>query len=305
MSTPFKPGLVHTPVTPFDANRKIDYPLYATILEFHLANGADALALPMHPGESISLGVDERKQLLEFAIKQVKGRVPVIAHASESGTAIAADLAAHAEKAGAAAIIAAPPYYWTPPANMQVEHFARIGGAVKLPFFVYNSPEEMGGAKLTTPLALQLIERLPNFAGVVDCSLDWQFMIELITFAPRRRAGFQLWSGTEYMVSAGAIGATSVLAPLAGVAPKLMRRLYEFTSKDKHAEGRDVQCDVAALRQIVKPGGVAGLKVALAAMGRECGVTRPPLPSLPATEAAQMQAALAALKTLAGEPRGW
>jgi dihydrodipicolinate synthase/N-acetylneuraminate lyase len=301
----FQPGLVHTPVTPFDANRKVDYGLYAKIIEFHLKHGADALALPMHAGESISLGVDERKQLLEFAIGQVKGRVPVIAHASESGTSIAADLARHAESAGAAAIIVTPPYYWTPPANMLVEHYAQVGAGVKIPLFVYNSPEELGGAKLTTPLALQIIAKVPNFAGVVDCSLDWQFMIELITFAPKQRAGFQLWSGTEHMISAGAIGATTMLAPLAGVAPKLMRNLYDVVREDRPQEGRALQFEVAALRQVVKAGGVAALKVSLAAMGRGCGVTRPPLPALEAAEAKKVTDAIQSLKALTHEPRGW
>ena len=103
----FKAGLVHTPVTPFLRDHKVDYELYAKVIEFHLRNGADSLALPMHAGESVSLTDDERKALLEFALKQVKGRVPVIAHVSQSGTTMAVALARHAEQAGAAAILCA------------------------------------------------------------------------------------------------------------------------------------------------------------------------------------------------------
>src|SRR6478735_4778932 len=120
----FTPGLVHTPVTPFMRDLQIDFGLYEKVLEFHLRNGAEGLALPMHAGESVSLSEDEQRKLLEFAIAHVKGRVPVIAHVSDAGTGIAADRARHAQDAGAAAVVATTPYYWTPPPAMLIKHFA-------------------------------------------------------------------------------------------------------------------------------------------------------------------------------------
>src|ERR1700704_1968600 len=238
---PFNPGLVHTPVTPFTRERAVDYDRYGKLIEFHIGNGADALALPMHAGESVSLPDGERRALLEFAIKCVNGRKPVIAHVSETGTGIAAALARHAEDAGATAVVATTPYYWTPPSAMVLEHFIQIGTAVTIPLFVYNAPEEMAGTKVTAELCRKLIERLPNFAGVVDLSLDWQFMIELITYAKRKRPGFALIAGTEHMVSAAATGATGLFSPLAGVAPKLVRKLYDGCRKDQLVEARGAQ----------------------------------------------------------------
>ena len=127
--------------------------------------------MPMHAGESVSLTVEERKALLEFAVKHVAGRSPMIANVSEAGTAIAASLAAHARQAGAAAIVASVPYYWTPPQSMLVEHFAAIGAAGKLPFFVYNSPDrdERGGVRrqIRRGFARPLSEL---FAGLIDAA---------------------------------------------------------------------------------------------------------------------------------------
>ena len=114
----FTPGLVHAPVTPFKRNEQIDFGTYAKLIEFHLANGAQSLAVPMHAGESVSLTDDERMKLIEYALKRVNGRVPVIAHASQSGTGVAASLAQRAGKLGAAAVVATTPYYWTPPPGM-------------------------------------------------------------------------------------------------------------------------------------------------------------------------------------------
>src|SRR5262245_10259619 len=111
----FEAGLVHTPVTPFTRQYRVDFDLYGKVIEFHLRHRAASLAMPMQAGESGSLSDEERKSLLEFAVKQVRGRVPVIAHVSQSGTGMATALARHAEQAGAAAIVATTPYYWTPP----------------------------------------------------------------------------------------------------------------------------------------------------------------------------------------------
>jgi 4-hydroxy-tetrahydrodipicolinate synthase len=301
----FQPGLVHTPVTPFTRDGAIDYDRYAKLIEFHLANGADSLALPMHAGESVSLPDGERRELLEFAIKHVNGRKPIIAHVSETGTGIAAALAGHAEDAGATAVVATTPYYWTPPPAMVLEHFAQIGAAVKIPSFLYNAPEEMQGAKVNAELCLKLIAKLPNFAGVVDLGLDWQFMIELMTDAPRLRPGFQLLAGTELMVSAAAIGATGMFAPLAGIAPKLVRELFALCRDQKLFEARKAQEQMAALRQVVKPGSIASLKAAMSAMGRDCGTPRPPLLALDAATYQKLVGELDAIAALRAEPRGW
>jgi 4-hydroxy-tetrahydrodipicolinate synthase len=301
----FQPGLVHTPVTPVTREGALDLELYAKLIEFHIGHGADALALPMHAGESVSLPDGERRALLAHAIKCVNGRRPVIAHVSETGTSIAAALARHAQETGATAIVATTPYYWTPPPAMVLEHFAEIGAAVSIPFYLYNAPEDMQGSKVTADLCHRLIDRLPNFAGVVDLSLDWQFMIELMTDAPQRRLGFQLLAGAELMVSAAAIGATAMFAPLAGIAPKLVRTLYDLCRDQKLFEARATQEAIAALRQAAKPGGVAAVKAAMRAMGRDCGEPRPPVLPLDAVAYQKLIGELDAIAALRAEPRGW
>lgn len=303
--TTFKPGLLHTPVTPFSADGRVDWKLLPRLIDFHIAAGADAIATPMHVGESVSLPDAEKRELIAAVIKHVAGRVPVIAHASDSGTAIAASLARFAESAGAAAIVSATPYYWTPPPAMLVEHFAGIASAVKLPFFVHNAPDDMSGVKVDTAMMVKLIPRAANFAGVVDSGLDWQFMIELLTEAPKLRPGFQLISGSDLYVSARAIGATGLMSPLAAIAPALIRRMFDDCARDRLFESRAAQEDVAALRQVLKSGGVAALKAAMAIMGRDTGEPRPPLPPLVADARAKLEAGIAAIAALSSEKRGW
>src|SRR5262245_30496186 len=301
--TALRLGLVHTPVMPFGRDRRIDFDLLAKLIDFHQRHGADALAVPMHAAESVSLPEAEKHAVVEFAVKRAK--VPVVAHVSDAGSALAAALARHAQGAGAAAIAATTPYYWTPPAAMVLEHFALIGGAVKIPFFVHNAPDDMAGSKVTADLMIKLIGRLENFAGLVDQSLDWQFLIELMTLARKQRPAFQLLTGTELMVSAAAIGATGMFAPLACIAPQLIRTLFDACRGGKLFEARAAQEDVAALRQATKPGGAPILKAALRLTGRDCGDPRPPLLPLDAAAATSLAERLAAIPPLAAEPRGW
>ncbi len=303
--TVFQPGLVHLPVTPFTADGRIDFDRLGRLIDFHIRIGADALALPTHAGESVSLTDAEKRALIAFAVRHIAGRKPLIAHVSDAGTAIAAALARHAQAAGASAILATTPYYWTPPPEMILEHFVEIGAAVRLPFLVHNAPEDMGGAKVSAELMLKLIGRLDNFAGLVDASLDWQFMIDLIMEARHARPGFLLISGTELMVSAAAIGATAMFAPLAGIAPRRARALFELCRDDKLFEARAAQEEIASLRQLIKPAGVAGLKAALAARGRDCGRPRPPLQALDARAADTLARDLDSIVALRDEPLGW
>lgn len=301
----FNPGFVHTPVTPFKADQSIDFDTYARILDFHINNGADALALPMPQGEDISMTEIELRKLLEFALKHVKGRVPVIAHIGDPGTDIAVARARYAESLGAAAIASHPPYFWHPKPSMVAEHLVRVGSATQLPFFICTPVVEDAGTHLTAEIVLDVLKRLDNVAGLVDSSMRFVFMVEVLSLGREIRPGFQLLSGTDYMVSNGVVGGNGVFSPLASVAPKLARQLYEMCKKQQFTQARKLQEQMALLHHTLKTAGFAGLKGALKLMDRECGDPRLPESSLSAAEASQLAAQIAAMPFLQSEPRGW
>lgn len=301
----FNPGLVHIPVTPFKADQSVDFDTYAKILEFHIKNGADALALPMPQGEDISLTDIEQRKLLEFAMKQVNGRVPVIAHISDPGTTIAIDRAHHAEQLGVAAIASHPPYFWHPKPAMVAEHLIQIGAATKLPFFICTPIVEDAGTHLTAEIILDVLKRLDNVAGVVDASMRFVFMVELLSLGREIRPELQLLAGTDFMVSNGVVGGMGAFSPLASVAPKLARQLYDMCTNQQFTQARKLQEDMGLLHHTLKLAGFAGLKTALQAMGRGCGIPRLPVSSLGEAEASRLAAQVAAMPFLKAEPRGW
>lgn len=308
----FKPGLVHTPVTPFKSDQGIDYDTFAKILEWHVANGAEALALPMPEGEDMSLKDAEQRELLTFAIARVKGRVPVIAHVSDAGTAITVERAKFAERAGATAIASHPPYFWHPRPSMVVEHLLQVGRAIQLPLFVVNPPVETAGTSLTTEMVLELVEKLPNFAGVVDYGLDFVFMEEIMCLGRQIKPEFQLLAGGDFPVSSGTLGGTGVFSTLSSIAPKLARSVFELSRQEHYNEARDPQEKIAELNHVIRSAGesglrdgLAGFKTAMAFMGRPCGAPRPPVRALGEIERGRFNEALARMAFMRDEPRGW
>ena len=147
--------------------------------------------------------------------------------------------------------------------------------------------------------------KLPQFAGLIDMSLDWQYMIEVVIVARVVRPDFQLVSGTEYMISADAIGATGMLSPLASITPKLVRELYDFCRAENYKSARAPQEDAAILFRLFRDTGPAGLKAAAKVMGRDCGAPRQPLPALPNGAVRALAVEISNVQGLRVEPQGW
>src|SRR6266540_2029944 len=105
-------GIMHVPVAPFTADNKLDLDTNAKHIDFSIRHGASSLCVVLHLAESLNLGIDERKELAKASIDAAAGRVPVVVNVSTPGTDQAIDLARHAERAGADAVIAIAPYYW-------------------------------------------------------------------------------------------------------------------------------------------------------------------------------------------------
>ena len=308
----FNPGLVHPPVTPFKGDQSIDYDRYGKIIDFHLNHGAEALALPMPAGEDVSLTDGEQRDLLAFAIGRANGRVPVIAHVSDAGTALAVSRAKEAQRLGAAAVVSSPPYFWHPKPAMMIEHLFQIGSAVALPFFIYNPPVETAGTSLTAEAVGKLAERLPNLAGLVDSSFKWVFMVESIMNGRLHRPDFQVLSGAEFMVPAFVLGGCGSFSPLSGIAPRLVRKLYELCRSEQYVEARGIQEDLASLHHAVKEvsfsglkDGLAGIKAAMSTMGRDCGAPRLPVHDLDESRREKLARQLAGMTFLKNEPQGW
>ncbi|MBI2755321.1 MAG: dihydrodipicolinate synthase family protein [Chloroflexi bacterium] len=297
-------GVVGTPVTPFTGENRVDHDAVSRSIEFLLQNGVDALALPMHTGESLNLSLEERKELAETALATTAGRVPVIVHVSCPGTDHVIDLARHAERAGAAAVVVVTPYHWQPSEEELFEHFVRVGSSVGIGLLAYNFPKKLG-VSVTHGLLARLIDRLDTFVGLKDASYDTQYFTEACRLTSTLRPGFAMFSGIEFMLPAMAMGAAGTFSPCGMIAPRLVGALYAACANGDYVAARALQYRFSRLWQALKVDYPASIKAGMEIMGRPVGIPRGPLQPLSAAAQLELRNQLEALGVLDAEPRGW
>ena len=154
-------------VTPFK-NGGLDERAFRDLVDWQIAEGTDGLVPVGTTGESPTLSHDEHHKVVEWCVEQAKGRVPVIAGAGSNSTAEAIDLARHAEKAGAAAVLIVTPYYNKPTQDGLYRHYKAINDAINIPIIIYNIPP-----RSVIDMSVETMARLSelkNIVGVKDAT---------------------------------------------------------------------------------------------------------------------------------------
>lgn len=277
--TPFT-GSMPALVTPFKGGR-IDEEALRALVEWQIENGSTGLVPVGTTGESPTLSHAEHKQVVEIVIAQAKGRVPVIAGAGSNNTTEAIELAVHAEKAGADAVLVVTPYYNRPTQEGLYRHFKAVNDAVGIPIIIYNIPPR-SVVDMSVETMARLYE-LKNIAGVKDATAN------LARVSQQRHAmgpDFIQLSGEDmtalaYM-AAGGHGCISVVA---NVAPRLCADLMRAVLKGDYAAALTLQDRLVPLHDATfREPGLAGAKHGLSLLGRiQEEVRLPLLPVTPAT----------------------
>src|SRR3954453_14021891 len=159
-------GVVHSTVTPMTDEFELDTRTFEKLIDFHVRHDAAVIAWPLHKSESLNLTIEERKRFAEVAVKVTDRRVPVIIHVSALAIEDSLELARHAERIGADGVVSITPYFWKLSTEAIIDHFMRLGEAVRLPFMAYNSPGYLAGVEITPDTMKLLMEKLPHFGGV-------------------------------------------------------------------------------------------------------------------------------------------
>jgi 4-hydroxy-tetrahydrodipicolinate synthase len=156
-------------VTPFK-NGGVDERAFRGLVNWQIAEGTQGLVPVGTTGESPTLSHDEHKHVVEWAIEEAKGRVPIVAGAGSNSTREAIELSQHAEKAGADAVLVVTPYYNKPTQEGLYQHFKAINDAVGIPIIIYNIP-----ARSVIDMSIDTMKRLfelKNIAGVKDATAN-------------------------------------------------------------------------------------------------------------------------------------
>lgn len=285
-------GSIPALVTPFTEAGAVDEKAFAAHVEWQIAEGSSGLVPVGTTGESPTLSHAEHKRVVELCVEVANKRVPVIAGAGSNNTKEAIELAQHAEKVGAAALLVVTPYYNKPTQKGLVAHFAAIAEAVALPIFIYNipgrsvvdmSPETMG----------LLAKAHKNIVGVKDA-----------TGKLERVSDQRITCGNDFIQLSGedatalgfnAHGGVGCISVTANVAPKLCAEFQAATLVGDYNMALGYQDRLMPLHKaIFMEPGLCGAKYALNRLGRMSRTVR--LPLLPTLEASTEAAIDAALK---------
>ncbi|MDR0280515.1 MAG: 4-hydroxy-tetrahydrodipicolinate synthase [Paucimonas sp.] len=157
-------------VTPMDAQGRLDWDSLSKLVDFHLQNGTHAIVAVGTTGESATLDVEEHIKVIEFVVKQVNGRIPVIAGTGANSTSEAVHLTQNAKDAGADACLLVVPYYNKPTQEGLYQHFKHIAEAVDIPQILYNVP-----GRTSCDMQAETVIRLstvPNIIGIKEATGD-------------------------------------------------------------------------------------------------------------------------------------
>jgi 4-hydroxy-tetrahydrodipicolinate synthase len=270
-------------VTPF-RDGALDEKGFRDLIDWQIAEGTSGLVPVGTTGESPTLSHAEHRHAVEICISQAKGRVPVIAGAGSNNTVEAIDLAKHAEKAGADAVLVVTPYYNKPTQEGLYQHFKAVNDAINIPIFIYNIPP-----RSVVDMSVETMKRLyelKNIVGVKDATGNLARVSQ-----QRQQLGpdFIQLSGEDMTALAfNAAGGQGCISVVSNIAPRLCAQLQEATLRGDYAAALEIQDRLIPLHAatFLEPG-LAGAKCGLAILGRMKEEVR--LPLLPVTDGARGQ----------------
>ncbi|MFB6348808.1 4-hydroxy-tetrahydrodipicolinate synthase [Moraxella sp. ZJ142] len=238
-------GAITALVTPMKPDGSVDYDALAGLIDWQIDQGIHALVAVGTTGESATLSMDEHTEVIRFFVKQVAGRVPVIAGTGANSTHEAIALTAQAKLAGADCALLVAPYYNKPTQEGMYQHFKAIAEAVDMPQMLYNVP-----GRTVVDLSEDTVNRLAdidNIVAIKDATGDLERGISLI-----RRVGDRMvvLSGDDptalELVKYGAKGDISVTS---NVAPAAMSQAFALALQGRFDEAAKVHETVAHLHK--------------------------------------------------------
>ncbi|MFZ4635820.1 MAG: dihydrodipicolinate synthase family protein [Pirellulales bacterium] len=211
-------GIVPPLATPLLDRDTLDVGGLERLIEHVLAGGVHGLFVLGTTGEGPMLTQAVRRTVVEKTLKQVGSRVPVLVGITDTVLADSLALAAFAAEQGAAAVVAAPPYYF-PVGQEPLERWARtVAAGLPLPLVLYNMPE-----MVKVVLAVDTVRRLadqPGIVGIKDSGGDLEVFAGYAGVVRDVRPDWSLLIGPEEMLpEAHALGGHGGVCGGANVAP--------------------------------------------------------------------------------------
>lgn len=236
MNTERWQGVYPAVTTKFKADLSIDFDAMAEHLEFQLDAGVHGVIILGSLGENSTLNMDEKLQLTEFFIKQVDGRVPLLACIAESDTRKACLYASRAEAMGIDGFMLLPPMRYPSDQRETMSYLEEVAAASDVPIMLYNNPVAYGTD--LSPADFKTLAANPKFVAIKESSANTRRIPEI-----RRRTGdrYAIFCGVDDLAFESiALGAVGWVAGLVVAFPRETVRIYDLMMANKLAEAREI-----------------------------------------------------------------
>lgn len=233
-------------------------------------------------GEGYILNGEEKKQVLETVIDEVKGRVPVYAGTGCISTKETVAQCKMAADAGADVLSIITPSFAAASQDEIYEHYKTVAEAVDLPIVLYNIPARTGNA--IAPATVAKLSKIDNIVGAKDSSGNFTNILGYIDAGNSKENGeFAVLSGNDQLIIWNLLaGGTGGIAGCANVYPHTMASIYDLFMEGKIEEAKAMNASIASFRACFKYGNPNTIvKTAVALLGYEVGKCRAPFNQVP------------------------
>ena len=282
-------GSIVALVTPLNADGSVDYGKLRELVNWHVAEGTDAIVSLGTTGETPTLTADECHRIVETTIASAAGRIPVIVGSGSNSTQQMLEKSRIYAGMGADGLLVISPYYNKANAEGMYRHFATVADHVDCPQILYNVPGRTGCA-----IPIGVVERLaqhPNVAAIKEASGDLSYATAVSRYLSD---DFAMYSGNDdVIVPIMALGGSGVISVWANAMPGAVHQLVADFLAGNHAAALSAQQKyydlIKALFIEVNP---IPIKTCMNMMGNRVGGLRLPLCDMSESAAARLRAAM-------------
>jgi len=248
-------------VTPFKKSGAIDFEAYEKVVEHVIHGGVEYIVVLGTTGEASTISKPEKKALIEFSVKVINKRVPLVVGIGGNSTSDVV-LAIHGTPfKGVDAILSVCPYYNKPQQEGIYQHFKTISESSPVPVILYNVPHRTS-CNITAPTTLRLSRDCQNIAGIKEASGNFDQIYQIIKNKP---SGFLVISGDDMLtLPLLAAGADGVISVSANAFPKEFSEMVRSGLSGNFQLTRDIHYKLVDVsNSLFADGSPAGIKAAL------------------------------------------
>ena len=277
-------------VTPMYENGEVNYPKLGEIIEYQIAHKTDAIVICGTTGEASTLSHEEHIEVIDYCVKKVAKRVPVIAGTGSNSTETAIYLSQEAEKSGADALLVVTPYYNKATQKGLIAHYTQVAESVSLPIIMYNVPGRTG-CNIAPATAAALVKNVKNIVGIKEASGNISQVAKLMSLCGDE---MELYSGNDdQIVPILSLGGLGVISVLSNVAPEETHDIVEMYLDGDVRGSMELQLKAIPLvDQLICEVNPIPVTAGMNLMGFEVGPLRMPLTEMEDANKENLKAAM-------------